>query len=178
MKRVFSAMIVRRVCRPFLGIALAAGIWGVIPMALADLASEAVSGSLWTERLDKLVPVLFADARAKQVDNTSLRVLQNGRLTFGTLKPAEILITIDPEKGLIREISTTLYNKGDDGALLKQEFEARLKASVAALNDTFGMEASAGRLKKNEAGVTGKSWEWVGDHFAARLEASSSLAAK
>lgn len=173
MKRVFSAMIVRRVCRPFLGIALAAGIWGVIPMALADLASEAVSGSLWTERLDKWVPVLFADARAKQVDNTSLRVLQNGRLTFGTLKPAEVLITIDPEKGLIREISTTLYNKGDDGALLKQEFEARLKASVAALNDTFGMEASAGRLKKNEAGVTGKSWEWVGDHFAARLEASS-----
>ena len=173
MKRVFAAVIVRRVSRTFLSIALAVGVWSATPAARADLASEAVSGSLWTETLDKLAPVLLTDARAKKVDDTSLRVRQNGKLTFGTLKPVEILLTFDLEKATILEISTTLYNKGDDGALLKQEFEARLKASVAALNEAFGTEATVGRLKKNESGVSGKSWEWSGEHFAARLEASS-----
>ena len=112
MKRVFSAVIVRRVSSTFLSIALAVGVWSATPAARADLASEAVSGSLWTETLDKLAPVLLTDARAKKVDDTSLRVRQNGKLTFGTLKPVEILLTFDLEKATILEISTTLYNKG------------------------------------------------------------------
>ncbi len=173
MNRVSPVMLMRRVCNTFLSVALAVGIWSATPAAKADLASEAVNGSLWTETLDKLWPVLFLDARAKKVDNASLRVRQNGKLTFGTLKPVEILLTVDLEKATILEISTTLYNKGDDGALLKREFEARLKSSVAALNEAFGTEATTGRLKKNETGVGGKSWEWDGEHFAARLEASA-----
>ncbi len=173
MNRIFPTAAVRRVWRVVCTAMEVVVCLGAVSSALADLASDAVSGKLWTETVDKHASVLFAGARARRVDSETLRVLQNGQLTFGTLKPAEILVTIDPEKGLFREISTTLYNKGDDGALTKQEFDTLLKTSVEALNETFGMEASTGRLKRNEAGVMGKSWEWVGEHFAARLEASS-----
>ncbi len=166
----WGAGFLRRLIGTFLCLAAA---WCSIPLASADLATEARSGTLWTERIDKLIPTFFENSRGKKVDATTLRILQNGRLTFGSIRPSEILMSFDPKKAVIQEISTTIYNKGDDGALTKQEFEARLKSSVDALNKAFGMDATAGKLKKNESGVAGKCWEWIGEHFAARLEASS-----
>lgn len=159
MLRVALAVCVALLCR-------ASGLWA------ADVAPAAADGSLWSRKMDELGKSLLKNVRASVVDGETLR-LPAGSVSVAGLRAGDMLLQVDMEKKLVTLVSTTLYNKGDDGEMSKAEFDALLAESLNNLTDIFQVAPSQRKTKKKETAVRLRAWEWDTPHCAALLEASA-----
>ena len=71
-------------------------------------------------------------------------------------------------------MTVMIYNKGDNGAIDRDEFETRLERVKAALDTLTGVKSKEYRASRREAVVKVNGWSWVWDKGAAVVEVNSS----
>lgn len=170
-----SLSIVRRV---LVSAALSFFACGAVAPAV-DLARAAADGSLWKQTRLELANGLLGSCLFKKEDETTERFrADSGDITFGDVKVREALIHWDEDKQHILSVSSTVYNKGDDGGMEREAFEGLLKSTVNGLNSVLGTEGTPRKLNRKETGVKGRAWEWQTEHCAALMEAATSGAGK
>ncbi len=142
-------------------------------LVAADPVKWAADGSLWEKAAAEAVRALFDGQKCSRVDERHIRILRSTTLTMGKLPLGDITLEITEGGRRFASLSTTLYNKGDDGEIEKQAFEHRLKESVELLNAYMGAEGEEHRQGRKETGVRTRAWAWQNDDCAALLEAAS-----
>ena len=162
--------------------AVAWGIWLACSQqlpAVVDVAAAAAEGLLWQQTRQELRTGLLHGCAYRKVDATTERFRSEmNDITLGGVKTGDVLFNWDEGKQHVLSVSSTIYNKGDDGEIEKEEFEARLKETVEGLNTALGVEGVPRKLSRKEAGVKGRAWEWETENCAALLEAAASGAGK
>lgn len=139
-----------------------------------DVAMEAMKGNLW-----KLSPKeinesgLLKGVKFRVVDGTTLRMQRGGALGFAGLRTGDVLMYMDEKRTHVQMLHTTIYNKGDDGELTKQDFESLLKDSLKRLNEVLQVEPNQRKTGAKETGLRLRAWEWQTENCAVLLEASS-----
>lgn len=153
-----------------------------IPYVLAMLcAGIAFASTDWTEPLKS--GELFNKSKAEtdklyltrlttySVDDHTIR-LAAGAVTIGELKFGEVLVYRNAEGG-ISSLRIMVYNKGDDGFIDKATFEQKVDAAVSALDELTGVKGKAGRVSARDAGLKGKSVEWIYENGVIIMEHAS-----
>ncbi len=142
-------------------------------LVAADPVKWAADGSLWKKTAEESAHALFDGQKYRRVDERHIRVLHSTSLTMGKLPLGDITLEITEGGRRFASLGTTLYNKGDDGEIEKQEFEYRLQESVKLLNAYMGVEGEEHRQGRKETGVRTRAWMWQNDNCAVLLEAAS-----
>lgn len=140
-------------------------------MAAGDLAEPLRSGELWKTPRRELSNKYLVGERYAPIDETSFRLASRGRVCIGELKPNEIVMTW--KENLLDSLLIMVYNKGDDGAIEKDSYEAKLASTIAALDAAVGQKGKPRKISKKESAVDVKAWEWEWPGGAMRLEGSS-----
>lgn len=135
-----------------------------------DLAPLFVDGSAWEKTQQDWQAGPLNGNQFAPVDKLHIRLKTDGVHTFGTLDPAEMEIYWKEDGSGLRLLYIVVYNKGDDGDLDKKAFAAKLKETVAALDEAFGTKGKAKQLNKKDTGVKVKATEWQWENGTARLE--------
>lgn len=142
-------------------------------LMVADPVKWAADGSLWKKSAAEAARALFDGQKYKRVDEHHIRILHSTSLTMGKLPLGDLTLEITEDGSRFASLSTTLYNKGDDGEIEKQAFEHRLRESVNLLNAYMGAEGEAHRQSRKETGVRTRAWTWQNNDCAVLLEAAS-----
>lgn len=145
-------------------------------LAAGDLAAAAADGSLWEQSRSDLLKNALSGYVFRKVDATTHRIRKvANKIKFGTMETGDVIIHWeDDTTARIIGLDTTIFNKGDDGELSKQDFEAKLKASIASMDELMGVQGAPCKVGKKDAGVKVRAWEWSSENCYALLEASSS----
>ncbi len=140
--------------------------------AAGDLAEPLKSGELWKTPRRELSNKYLVGERYAPIDETSFRLIGQGHVTIGSLKPREIVMTWKEDR--LDSLLVMVYNKGDDGSIDKDGYDRRVEAALAALDALTGQKGKMKKVSKKESAVDVKAWEWVWPGGAMRLEASAS----
>ena len=143
-----------------------------------DLLAAAARGDLWGETRSQLAEDTLKGAMFREVDEKTYRFRGSKNLTIGGMVTREVLLLWDDERLHVVGVDTTIYNKGDDGALDKPAFEEGVKRSMEAISKVMQVEPKVRKVDKKEAGVKPRAWEWENENCAVRLEAFSTGAGK
>lgn len=145
-----------------------------------DVAKAAIDGSLWSKSVGELSQGVLRNVNARAVDATSLLMKRGPALFFGGLRTGDVLLQIEDDDAReqvvnrrARLLSTTVYNKGDDGEISKADFDALLKASVELLTQLTQVDPVQRKTGKKETGLRLRSWVWETPRCAVLLEASA-----
>lgn len=153
---------------------LAALLLGSAVVSAADILSCAADGTLWDKPLGVVAKKLFTSkGRFSQVDDVHIRVHRGADLSVGDVKLGDVVMELTKDRDHFVSVSTTIFNKGDDGDIGKESFEVRLKKSVQSIDNIMGMEGKARQQSRKETGLKTRAWEWTNDHCAVLLEAAS-----
>lgn len=157
---------------------LAAVLGGLLclagPAQAGDLAAAAANESLWTQSVEEVSKGVLMGVRFRAVDTTTLRIRRDANATFSGLRTGDIVLSFSKDHTHVALISTTIYNKGDDGEIDKTVYENLLKTSIAQLTKLLGAEPQQRKTTKKETGLRLRVWEWSTPRCAARLEAAAS----
>ncbi len=134
--------------------ALACSAW-----AAGDLGEPVKTGSLWKLPESEVIRQYLAGEPYAPIDESSIRVRSQGRITFGGLQPREIELTW--KDGRLGSILVMVYNKGDDGPLDKDSFEKKVSRTVKELDELTGVPGKRKRVSRRESAVEVNAWEWV-----------------
>lgn len=134
--------------------ALACSAW-----AAGDLGEPVKTGTLWKLPESEVIRQYLAGEPYAPIDESSIRVRSQGRITFGGLQPREIELTW--KDGRLGSILVMVYNKGDDGPLDKDSFEKKVSRTVKDLDELTGVPGKRKRVSRRESAVEVNAWEWV-----------------
>ncbi len=140
-----------------------------------DLAPALTQGTLWTMEKNDLAAGPLQGARYAPVDDNTIRLPRaTGGVTIGKVSIGDLLMTWNEEKH-VSLLQTTIYNKGDDGAVGRAEFDASLEKAKEALSELAGGQKPKPRkVSKRDSGVQVSAWEWEGENYAILLESATS----
>lgn len=154
--------------------ALAVLLLSSVVASASDILSFAANGSLWDKPTGEVSKQLFSSkGRYTRVDNVHIRVLKGAGLTVGNVKLGDVTMELTEDGKHFVALNTTIFNKGDDGDIEKEIFEARLKQSVQSINNVMGVEGKTRQQSRKETGLKTRAWEWENEHCAVLLEAAS-----
>lgn len=145
--------------------------------AAGDVVAAAADGSLWKETKSQLGKGLLKNARYAQVDERTLRFRGGRSLPVAGLVTRDVVMQWDEEQH-VATVTTTIYNKGDDGSLDKNAFEQKVKESMTAISSALQVEPKVRKVNLKEAGVKPRAWEWENESCAIMLEAHSTGSGK
>ena len=154
-------------------------LWALLGTALpmvnaGDLAAAAAAGDLWKKGVRELLGSdLLRGARFREVDASTLLLKRDAHVTLGGLSSGDVQLQVNAETLRPYLLSTTVYNKGDDGAITKAEFEARLADSQQKLTKLLGAEPRQSKSSRKDTGLRLRVWEWETENCAVRMEASA-----
>lgn len=146
-------------------------VWG----AEKDMAEDIVSGQFWNMKSGEVVKKYVVGELYSWLDEakSQLRIRNQGGLVIGSFAPE--MYTFVQRDDQFQSIEVMVYNRGDDGDLPKDVFEARVQETVKTLDGALGVEGkSQGRANKRQSAVAERSWLWVWEHGAAVMEVASS----
>lgn len=141
--------------------------------AAGDLSADLKSGVFWTLPQADLFGKYFNGESGGWVDQekTQLR-LAKPRIRLGDMSLGEMLVNW--KNGVPQSMTVMMYNKGDNGAIGKDEFEERLDRVKVALTTLTGVQPKEYRASRREAVVKVNGWSWVWDKGAMAVEANTS----
>ena len=146
----------------------------IVPTLWAgDPVKMAADGSLWNKSVAEIGGTLFSEQFFTRVDDFHVRFRKSGKLSMGRVELGDVTMEFSEDKKRFVALSTTIFNKGDDGEEDKEQFERLLKNSVNALNDCLGSEGKPRQQSRKETGLKTRAWERENEHCAALLEAAS-----
>lgn len=76
--------------------------------------------------------------------------------------------------GAPQSMTVMMYNKGDNGAIGKDEFDKRLELIKESLTALTGIQPKEYRASRKEAVVKVNGWSWIWDNGAITLEINTS----
>lgn len=142
--------------------------WGA-----GDMASDLKSGVFWKLSQPDLFGKYFNGEVGSWVDKdkTQMRIAKPA-IKIGGMSLGEMLVNW--KEGAPQSMTVMMYNKGDNGAIDKDEFETRLDRVKEALNALTGVRSKEYRATRKEAVVKVNGWSWVWDKGAVNLEINTS----
>ncbi len=142
-----------------------------IPALAGDIAPVVMDGSLW--KMDLMgFGQRFSDARFAKVDDATLRFPRQQALELGSLDMGEMVVTFDEESKNINLLQISVYNKGDDGELGKEEFDTLLKDTMEKLDTLTGVDSKLRKILQRDSGIKLQARIWETEHGALLLEAA------
>ncbi len=150
---------------------LAVFLLGSAIVSGSDILSYAADGSLWDKPWEVVAKELFTKGRFNMVDEVHIRIHRGADLSVGGVKLGDVVMELNKDHFV--SVSTTIFNKGDDGDMGREGFEAKLKKSMQSIDSIMGMEGKARQQSRRETGLKTRAWEWENEHCAVRLEAAS-----
>ena len=148
------------------------------PLHAGDVAAAAADGSLWEKTTAELTKGLLDGVSFRAVDKTTLRLRRDGMLGFSGVRTGDVVLEFNDDRSHVIGLTTTIYNKGDDGEMPKASFDNLLKVSQEKLSKLLQSEPQPRKLSKRETGVRLRAWEWETEHCAVLLEASATGSGK
>lgn len=138
-----------------------------------DMGAEMKSGTFWTTPQTELFTKYFSGEHGSWVDKdkTQWRIAKPGIKLKG-MSLGEMLVNW--KEGVPQSMTVMLYNKGDNGAIDKAEFEQRLERITTALTELTGAKPKEYRASRREAVVKVSGWSWIWDKGAVSLEINTS----
>ena len=169
-----------------------------VAQAAGDILVSAASGELWGATRRELAEGTLKGAKYKEVDERTYRFLGakqqegdksrarkegdrpsgNPFLTVAGIPTRDVTLIWDEELLHVQKAYTTIYNKGDDGALDKSTFDEVVKLSMDAISDILEEQPKVRKIDKKDAGVKPRAWVWQNDHCSVLLEAHATGAGK
>ena len=133
------------------------------------MAPDLKSGSFWSSSREDLFGKYFNGEAGGWVDKekTQLRMARP-RIKIGEISLGETLVNWKDDTP--QSMTVMIYNKGDNGAIDRDEFETRLERVKAALDTLTGVKSKEYRASRREAVVKVNGWSWVWDKGAAVVE--------
>ena len=129
-----------------------------------DFAESIKTGDFWKQNIKESLQ----ETPCSQPDDEHLRT---SGLSLGELTTGEVIITVAENKPV--SLQAMLYNKGDDGTIGEDDFNATVNDARNAMDALTGVRGKIRRNNKKDSAVKLKSWEWKWDGGAIRLETSS-----
>ena len=129
-----------------------------------DHAESIKTGDFWKQA----TKASLQGVHCSQQDDEHLRT---SGLSFGDLNTGEVIITVAEGKPV--SLQAMLYNKGDDGTIGEDDFNATLNDARSAMDTLTGVRGKIRRNNKKDSAVKLKSWEWKWEGGLIRLETSS-----
>ncbi len=142
--------------------------------AAGDMTADIQSGELWKMPTQQLKNSYFVGENYNASDKTTLRFLTAGHISVGELRPNEMVLNLAGEGENLESLQIVVYNKGDDGAVDKKEFDAKVKETIAALDALTGVKGAKKPISDRETGVKVNAWVWEWDSGIAMLESCAS----
>lgn len=137
-----------------------------------DMAKSLRTGDIWGKSRQELAEGMLRGVIVREIDKNSIRVPQDGGLTWEGLEYGESILYWD-EEGCLAHIDVMVYNKGDDGELGIEGYYDALSKATQALNRLAKGKGKACKVSQKNAGVKLNAWVWEWEGGAARLETSS-----
>ena len=121
-------------------------------LAGGDMAPDLKSGSFWSSSREDLFGKYFNGEAGGWVDKekTQLRMARP-RIKIGEISLGETLVNWKDDTP--QSMTVMIYNKGDNGAIDRDEFETRLERVKAALDTLTGVKSKEYRASRREAVV-------------------------
>ncbi len=138
-----------------------------------DIAPAILNGSVW--QMDRMeFARQFSQARFARIDDDNLRFPRQMAITLDTLGMGELIISFTPEHDKISLLHASIYNKGDDGEIGKEEFEERLAQTIERLDNLTGVSGKPRKVLQRDSGVKLEARVWQTAHGVLLLESSAS----
>ncbi len=141
------------------------------PLFAADFMPFVLDGRAWSMQQKDLGQHL-AGTRFAPVDANNLRFPRQDSLSLGELRFGELLMSFDEESSKIANLRVSIYNKGDDGAMGKTEFEALVAETVEKLDALTGVSGKPRRVMQRDSGVKLDARVWETEHGVLLLESA------
>lgn len=138
----------------------------------ADLFSLLESADFWQLPAAELQKKHMVGVPFSRVDDATIRVPRSSDWELEGLEHGEMVMKWG-EKGGPETITVMIYNKGDDGELDKDEFQAKLDTCGRILDAKTGGKSKLRRMDKKDSGVKGKARLWQAPEYVALLESAS-----
>lgn len=138
-----------------------------------DMSADLKSGIFWTRPQAELFEKYFNGERGNWVDKgkTRLRIAKPS-IKIGGMALGEMLVNW--KDGVPQSMTVMMYNKGDNGAIGREEFEKRVERIREALTSLAGVQPAEYRASRREAVVKVNGWSWIWDKGAVAVETSAS----
>ncbi len=126
------------------------------------MAPDLKSGAFWTLPQPDLFGKYFNGESGGWVDRdkTQLRIAKPA-IKIGEMSLGEMLVHW--KEGVPQSMTVMMYNKGDNGAIDKDEFEKRLDRVREGLTALTGVQPREYRATRKEAVVKVNGWSWIWD---------------
>jgi len=154
---------------PFLSVCcLLPSAWGA-----GNMAPDLKSGAFWKLPQPDLFGKYFNGEPGGWVDKgkTQLRIAKPS-IKIGDMSLGEMLVNW--KDGAPQSMTVMMYNKGDNGAIGKDEFDKRLELIKESLTALTGIQPKEYRASRKEAVVKVNGWSWIWDNGAITLEINTS----
>ncbi len=145
----------------------------VAPLFASDLVPTIMDGSIWRMQRNDLARG-FSGARFAPVDDYNLRFPRQDAILLGDLDAGELLISFDEESKQICLLQASLYNKGDDGSMGRDEFTALLARTEERLDSCTGVKSRLRKVMQRDSGVKLNARIWETEHGVFLLESAGS----
>ena len=137
------------------------------------MAPDLKSGAFWKLPQPDLFGKYFNGEPGGWVDKgkTQLRIAKPS-IKIGDMSLGEMLVNW--KDGAPQSMTVMMYNKGDNGAIGKDEFDKRLELIKESLTALTGIQPKEYRASRKEAVVKVNGWSWIWDNGAITLEINTS----
>ncbi len=143
----------------------------IAPAFSKDIAPAVMDGSVWQLDLTGFAHQ-FSRARFARVDDETLRFPRQAAITLDELGIGELIISFDGESKQICLLQASVYNKGDDGEIGKNEFESLVTHTAERLDALTGVKGKARKVLQRDSGVKLEAMVWQTEHGAILLESA------
>ncbi len=143
------------------------------PSLAGDIAPAVMDGSLWKMDMPALAR-LFTEARFARIDEHNLRFPRQDALLLDSLEAGELIISLNEETKQVCRLLISVYNKGDDGEMDKEEFDSLLEGTIKKLNELTGVTGKPRKVLQRDTGVKLDARIWQTEHGLLLLEAAGS----
>lgn len=133
---------------------LAGNAWGK-----GDMGPFLKSGEIWTTDYDTYE--VWGGERIAWVEKDKKMRFVKPLFTIGEQKLGETLVEFEGKKPV--QIVISVYNRGDNGALGKKEFEALEESVKAAVDDTLDVEGDVYKPSRAKTAVKIEGYLWKTD---------------
>ncbi len=140
-------------------------------MFAKDLAPAVMDGSAWKLDLNGLAQQ-YEGARFARIDDDNLRFPRQDAIVLGELGVGELIISFNSESKEISRLQCSVYNKGDDGSIGKEEFFILLARAEKWLNTLTGVKGKLRKVLQRDSGVRINARIWETPHGVFLLESA------
>ncbi len=138
-----------------------------------DIAPALLDGSAWKMTRADLARD-FEGLRYAPVDANNLRFPRQDGISLGELSTGEWLISFDEENKMMSRVLVSVYNKGDDGDMDKEEFDTLLSSTMERLDTLTGVKSKLRKVLQRDSGVKLDARVWETPHGVLLLESAGS----